>query len=191
MQQKRDWVKLNCPKCGSRLRSTPLGYQCCGRDCAFWVPCEIRQKVLAPGVVRQLVENRETRLLHGFHKRANTQTFSAKLWLDVDCKIRFRLTEDVRMVCPKCGKQVYRFDRGFKCVDEQKCDFVLWNTFAGKSLTEDQLQQLLTEGTTETIRGFVSRKNGKRFAARLTIGPQAKPKFLFENDPKQGSEERI
>lgn len=49
----------------------------------------------------------------------------------------------------------------------QSCRFAI-GTLAGRDLTESQVKSLLTDGRTETIRGFKS-KTGKKFDACVAL----------------------
>ena len=68
--------------------------------------------------------------------------------------------------------------------DENSCRFSI-GKMAGKSFTEAQVKQLLTDGITETMRGFKS-KSGKKFDARVALakdeaGKVTGLKFDFDN----------
>lgn len=146
-----------------------FGHRCTNEECTFWIPREIRQKVMTEKIIRELVENKETGIIQGFHKRGTSQTFAAKLYIDEKWKIRFDLGEETDFVCPKCRAMLQRFERGYKCVDRKKCGFVLWDRFGGKQLTDEQMKMLLTEKRTELIKGFISKKSGKTYSARIIM----------------------
>ncbi len=172
---------LVCPKCSNTMRAFNLGYSCTGSECTFWVPREIRQKVLSKDVVKELLENRKTGDIKGFHKRGNSQTFSASLYITDQWKIKLRLAGETDLICPACGKLLIHFERGYKCVDEENCNYVLWDQFGGKPLTEELMKTILIEKKTDIIKGFISRKNGKRFSARIVMGDKGMLRFEFED----------
>ena len=179
---------LICPKCGRRMYMFRLGQRCSNKECTFWIPREIRQKVLTHEIMRELVENRETGVIQGFHKRGYSQTFEARLYISDNWKIKFRLHDEPDIKCPKCNaKMVVRFERGYRCEDEEKCGFVLWNRFGGKQLTEDQMIMLLTKRKTGVIKGFISKKNGKKYSAGIIMGDDAVLRVHF--DDKKGLKE--
>jgi DNA topoisomerase-3 len=86
-------------------------------------------------------------------------------------------------VCPKCKKaNLHKFSKGIGC--NQECGFVVWNTISGKTLTDNQMIELASTGKTTTIKGFLSRKTGKKFDAKLKLDENFKIVFAFENNKK-------
>jgi DNA topoisomerase-3 len=80
--------------------------------------------------------------------------------------------------CPKCGKQGLRFLSSVcKCQDES-CDFVMFRNCGGKKLSDDIFIELLSEGKTRLIKGFMS-KAGKRFDAYLILNSECKVAYEF------------
>lgn len=103
-----------------------------------------------------------------------------------------KVVKDVK--CPICGGAIVATSFGYGCAnykpgDEQSCRFSI-GKMADKSFSETQVRQLLTDGITETMRGFKS-KNGKRFDARVALakdelGKVTGLKFDFNNvEPKK------
>ena len=170
-----------CPKCGVQMHEFRLGQKCSNRKCTFWIPREIRQKVLTREIIKELVEKKETGIIEGFHKRGYSQTFAARLYITDNWKIKFRLDDESDIKCPKCNENLARFERGYRCMDNKKCDYVLWNRFGGRQLTYDQMIMLLTEKRTDVIKGFISKKNGKKYAARIIMESGGALKFDFNH----------
>lgn len=80
--------------------------------------------------------------------------------------------------CPKCGKQGLRFLSSVcKCSDEA-CDFVMFRNCGGRKLSDDIFIELLSEGKTRLIKGFIS-KAGKRFDAYLVLNSECKVVYEF------------
>ena len=76
---------------------------------------------------------------------------------------------DIIGVCPICGREVVRTRRGYGCSGyKEGCKFTIWSTVAGRSVSVAEAKQLLTEGRTEPLDGFVSKK-GSSFSARLKL----------------------
>ena len=71
------------------------------------------------------------------------------------------------------------FEKGMRCSKENKCNFILWNRFAGKSLPQDQMIKLLTAKKTDIISDFISKKNGKKFSARIILNNRGRFKLEF------------
>lgn len=87
--------------------------------------------------------------------------------------------------CPKCNKgEVVIYNKVAKCNNEA-CGLTLWRTVAKKELSDTQITQLLMNGKTGVIKGFVSSKTGKTFDAALTFDADYKTVFTFE-DKKPG-----
>ena len=88
--------------------------------------------------------------------------------------------EPAALTCPKCRQgQIIEGQRGFGCNRYREgCDFVVWKEMAGKKLTAKQIHALIAKGKTGVIKGFKSKK-GRKFDARLQLGPECKAAFDF------------
>ena len=75
--------------------------------------------------------------------------------------------------CPKCGSQV--FDTGMKYVCEKAvgpdktCTFTTGKIILQQTIEPAQVVKLLAEGKTDLLKGFVSKKNNRKFEARLIL----------------------
>ncbi len=86
---------------------------------------------------------------------------------------------DIVGKCPVCGADVARTKFGYGCQGyKEGCKFSTGNVICGKVISIDNIKKLLESGTTPEIRGFVSKKSGKEFSARLAI-EQGKVVFKF------------
>lgn len=180
----RKKIGVKCPNCDGELVTTPFGYGCTNykadkSGCNFVIG-EIAGVSLSEEQVKGLIEKGKTETIRGFKSKAGKK-FDAILKLqkseDAVFSIHFdfdevepEIVEDVH--CPVCGGKIIKLAFGYGCSnykaeDEQSCKFVI-GSIAGKQLSLSQLKQLLTEGKTETIRGFKS-KAGKKFDACLTL----------------------
>jgi len=78
--------------------------------------------------------------------------------------------------CPMCGGDVVAGTKGYGCANWRRenggCKFVIWKTIAQKEISEKYATQLLENGITDLLFGFVSKK-GKAFSARLKLEPDA------------------
>lgn len=85
--------------------------------------------------------------------------------------------------CPKCrsGNMVF-FPKVVKC-DNSGCELPVFRNIAGKSLTDGQITELITNGETGVIKGFTS-KTGKPFDASLTFDEAFKIAFAFPEKKK-------
>ncbi|EEJ0016227.1 DNA topoisomerase III, partial [Listeria innocua] len=85
-------------------------------------------------------------------------------------------------VCPKCGKDIVDRGKMYGCVgykDKSSCSFTLMKKIMGKTLPQKDVSLLLSDGSTRTIKGFVSKK-GKKFDAQLKWDKD-KITFVFPN----------
>ena len=83
--------------------------------------------------------------------------------------------------CPLCGKPIMRGKFSYGCRGyKEGCTFKVGLFISGRAISVSNLQLLLTEGRTAKIRGFVSKKSGKSFDARLKL-EDGKAVFDFED----------
>ncbi|ELM6913351.1 topoisomerase C-terminal repeat-containing protein, partial [Escherichia coli] len=79
--------------------------------------------------------------------------------------------------CPSCGKQIVIRPKGYFCTG---CEFKIWKDFCGKSLTDKQIETLITKGVTSELKGFISQKTNKDFSAKVKLVDKATGKLGFE-----------
>ncbi len=180
----RKKIGVKCPVCDGEITTTPFGYGCSNykadkTGCNFNIG-EIAGISLTEEQAKQLLESGHTDTIRGFKSKAGKK-FNAALKLekteDGKTTISFDFTEvepEVlpEVVCPACGGQMVKKSFGYGCAnynaeDELSCRFAI-GEIAGKSLSAANVKQLLTDGRTETIRGFKS-KAGKKFDACLML----------------------
>lgn len=90
--------------------------------------------------------------------------------------------------CPKCKNgQMLFYPKVVKCKDEN-CGLTVFRTIAKKELTDGQLNDLLMNGKTALIKGFVSSKTGSTFDA--TVKFDADYKTVFEFPPRKGDSKK-
>lgn len=98
-----------------------------------------------------------------------------------------KLTSAVNLgKCPKCGRIMKAGSKNYYCPgykQEPACNFSVWNTIAGKTLTEAMVRDLLEKGKTNLIKGFKS-KEGKNFDAYLILDKECKIAFVFPKSRK-------
>ena len=82
--------------------------------------------------------------------------------------------------CPKCGQQsVGIYAKVAKCRHET-CGFHVFREVCGIHLSEDNIRELISSGSTPILKGLTS-KAGKKFNARLVLGEDYTTSFEFEN----------
>ena len=73
-------------------------------------------------------------------------------------------------ICPVCGKNVVRGKYSYGCMGfESGCKFRVGVSICARDIPISEARRLLAEGSTALIDGFISRKSGKRFSARLVL----------------------
>ena len=182
--------KLNCPKCGGALEVAPWGYVCPNAECGFKFGHTVAGKMLAHSEVKALLAGETVGPLSGFKSKKGSE-FSAKLTLDKDFNIQFAFESDGKFhgqktdyKCPQCGSLLEENKNAIFCTGTtesgEPCNFTLFKTIAGHTLTAKEIAELFTNGRTPLIQKFKSKK-GTEFAAVLKWGEGAdKGRTVFE-----------
>ena len=77
---------------------------------------------------------------------------------------------DVVAKCPLCGNDVKRFKKSYSCAGyKEGCHFTVWLSMCSRTISIAHLRELVENGKTEVISGFVSPKSGKSFDAALKL----------------------
>ena len=85
--------------------------------------------------------------------------------------------------CPLCHQGHIRiFDKVANCSNE-KCDFHIFRTVAGRKLTNSELTDLILKGQTRELSGFKG-KDGKPFKAKLKRDDKGSVCFVFNQEKK-------
>jgi len=96
---------------------------------------------------------------------------------------REKITE--HLPCPKCGQDLKMPPWGYTC-ENITCDFRIGHTVAHRSLSHEEMKELLIQKKTPTLQGFVS-KTASTFSAALILDEKFEVKFDFDDSssPKQ------
>ncbi len=90
---------------------------------------------------------------------------------------------DVVAKCPLCGKDVIRWKKNYGCSGyKEGCAFSVNTAICGRVISIELLNELIREGKTEVLSGFVSPRTGKSFDASLKL-ENGKASFVFERKP--------
>ncbi len=190
---------INCPKCSQPLEIAPWGYVCKNAECGFKMGHTIAGRMLSHSEMKELLANGNIGPLSGFKSKKGSE-FSAKLTLDKDYNINFAFESDGKFhgqktdyKCPLCGETLEENKNAIFCTGgaangdagtesgrTTACNFTLFKTIAGHTLTAAEINELFTSGRTQPIKGFKSKK-GTEFAAALKWGEGAdKGRTVFE-----------
>ena len=185
------FLGLKCPVCGGELTTTPFGYGCSnyyteGIKCTFSVG-QVAGLDLPEEEFGKLITEGKTGVLDGFTGK-NKKKFKAALVLTKDESGKPAVNFDFSEVpteyaegitCPACGGKLIRTGYGVACEnrtkEENPCYFSI-GEIAGKKLDLDTITALITNGTTDVIKGFKS-KNKTSFDAKLVLKKQEDDKF--------------
>ncbi len=190
---------INCPKCSQPLEIAPWGYVCKNAECGFKMGHTIAGRMLSHSEMKELLANGNIGPLSGFKSKKGSE-FSAKLTLDKDFNIQFAFESDGKFhgqktdyKCPLCGETLEENKNAIFCTGgaangdaetesgrTTACNFTLFKTIAGHTLTAAEINELFTSGHTQPIQGFKSKK-GTEFAAALKWGEgEDKGRAVFE-----------
>ena len=83
-------------------------------------------------------------------------------------------------LCPICHNIVVENKAGYGCCGyKDGCKFFIGKNIAGRDISKSEAKQLLDNGETGLLQGFVSRA-GKNFNAKLVLDNERKIKFEFK-----------
>ena len=77
---------------------------------------------------------------------------------------------DIVGKCPLCGRDVVRTRFGYGCSGyKDGCKFSVNNVILGKTISVSNVKKLLEAGESDKIDGFISKRTGKEFSAKLKL----------------------
>lgn len=187
-------LQTPCPKCGGEVHEKYKTFQCAG--CGWSLYKIILGRQFEPAEVETLLREGRVGPLQGFRsKRGRPFNALMKLGPAPDFKVEFDFGEGGSPAasengapavaapdfsgqsplgrCPACGGAVY--DAGLNYVCEKAvgpaatCRFKVGKVILQQSLEPAQCAKLLAEGRTDLLRGFVSKRNGRKFEAFLVL----------------------
>lgn len=87
-------------------------------------------------------------------------------------------------VCPICGKPILETEKAWQCAghdykNKKSCQFVVWKTIAGRKLTKENAEELITTKRLHSL--SYKSKSGKTFDAELAVGKKGDLQFVFDN----------
>jgi DNA topoisomerase-3 len=185
-------TEFKCPKCGKTLLDAGNRLVCEGSSpseengetaCDFTFYKTIASRVLQENELQELFTNGTTAVLSGFQTKKGS-SFNAKITWDKDFHATFAFENDghfhgseTKYKCPLCKHTLEENKNAIFCPAEN-CKFTLFKTVAGKKLRAGDIKALLTDGKTEVLQGFKSKK-GSTFDAILKLGEDGRTHFEF------------
>ncbi|MBN8246941.1 MAG: DNA topoisomerase III [Verrucomicrobia bacterium] len=191
-------LKTPCPKCGGEVHETYKKFQCQKCDFALWKIAAGRQ--FEPAEIETLIRERQVGPLQGFRSKQGF-AFAAIVKLTPEFEAKFDFGDDDKKdsgepvdftgkepvgTCPKCGARVFENGMNYVCEKavsaERTCDFKTGSIILQQPVDRVQIAKLLSEGKTDLLKGFVSKKTGRKFEAFLKY---ADGKVGFEFAPRE------
>jgi DNA topoisomerase-3 len=195
-------LKVPCPKCGGVIRENYKKFQCQKCDFALWKIVASRQ--LENAEAEELITKGVVGPLQGFRSKMG-RPFAALIKLNAEFKTELDFgqpKEDGQPSaaadftgqeplgkCPECGSGVYESGMSYTCekaARREGCSFRVGKIILQRPIEKEQVQKLLTQGRTDLLDKFISRK-GRPFKAFLVLGPEKKVVWEFEPRAKKAT----
>lgn len=82
--------------------------------------------------------------------------------------------------CPLCGGDIQESPKAYGCGNWKSagCKYTIWKTMSQREITLDEAKEIIANGRTGVLEGFVSKK-GAPFTAALVMSPEGKVGFEF------------
>ncbi|MEC7984930.1 MAG: DNA topoisomerase 3 [Myxococcota bacterium] len=81
--------------------------------------------------------------------------------------------------CPICSTPIRKRGKVYRCANGQSCSFVIFETVAGRTLSNRMIKNLIEKGSTPKVKGFKSKRNKKTFEAGLKLNKEGRVVFDF------------
>jgi DNA topoisomerase-3 len=197
-------LQTPCPKCGGVVQENYRRFAC--TNCDFSLPKHPASRTFEYEEVEELLRERSLGPLTGFRSKMG-RPFAAALKISPEFKLEFDFGNsdgggagDAAVdfsgltplgPCPKCGGQVYEQPMAYVCErsvgPERSCDFRSGRIILQQPIEAEQMRKLLSDGRTDLLRGFVSNRTRRKFAAFLIRKPDGSTGFEFEPRPARGA----
>ena len=167
-----------CPKCGGELYQGEKGFFCSHyrEGCKVGAYKLICESPLTSEEFLKLVSGEEIEKTLKKGRSEWQQKLKYNMKKDA---IEFVEEKGVKSeyTCPKCQKPLSETTRFLTC----KCGFKLWKNSCSRDIEPEQIKKLLTSGSTDLIKGFVSPRTGRSFDAYLVLkGDKSGTEFKFQ-----------
>jgi DNA topoisomerase-3 len=195
-----DYAKLKapCPNCGGKVVENYRRFAC--TRCDFSISKHPGGRFFEINEVEQLLREKQIGPLTGFRSKMG-RPFAAVLKISPEHKLEFDFgnaapgedgsSEPIDFSgqtplgpCPKCRSNVFEQPMAYICEKsvgpERSCDFRAGKVILQQQIDPDQIRKLLNDGRTDLLRGFVSNRTRRKFAAFLIRKPDGTIGFEFE-----------
>ncbi len=121
--------------------------------------------------------------------RKDIEAYTTQITSELLTCDKFFTHKEMQCLCPKCKTGSMQFFSKVVRCDNPSCGFPVFRQIAGKTLTDKDIQDLLTKGKTGIIKGFNS-KQGKSFSAAITFDTNLNTQFGFPESKPRNREKR-
>ncbi|MET0732522.1 MAG: DNA topoisomerase, partial [Casimicrobiaceae bacterium] len=190
-------LATRCPKCGGAVIENYRRFAC--TKCDFSIPKHPGSRSFEVEEVEDLLKHGTIGPMSGFISKMG-RPFSAVLKLTPEYKLEFDFGQDSANgandeavdfsgqqplgPCPKCGGGVFEQPMNYLCEratgPAKSCDFRSGKVILQQPIERAQMEKLLKEGRTDVLRGFISNRTRRKFAAFLVRKPDGTVGFEFE-----------
>jgi len=195
-----------CPNCKSPLIIGASRIECSKRDyrnptqskCWFNFSTTICKHKLTEEEQNQIIDKNETTNFIKFTNNQGTD-FDAKLTVMKDQqKVGFSYPnrgpsvpmKNTTLTCPACKKgKIQESNKTFRCqfntMNNKQCEFVIYKDTSKHQVTLEEVETLITTGTTSTITDFINNKEGNSYSAKLSLNEEFKVVMIYEKQPSK------
>jgi DNA topoisomerase-3 len=192
-------LKTPCPRCGAKVKENYRRFAC--TKCEFSISKHPGGRFFEIAEVEQLLRDKQIGPLTGFRSRTG-RPFAAVLKLvPPEYKLEFDFGnaapgdeagaeaadfsgQTPLGPCPKCGARVFELPMAYVCEKAagsvRSCDFRSGKVILQQPIEPEQMRKLLATGRTDLLRGFVSNRTRRKFAAFLVRKADGTIGFEFE-----------
>ncbi len=203
-------LKTPCPQCGGVVQENYKRFAC--THCDFSITKMPGARMFSIPEVEELLEKRQIGPLQGFRAKTGFP-FAAILKIAEDPeKGGLRMEFDFGQpkedeaepfdptgktpvgTCPACKGNVYDTGMAYQCEHnlskEKTCKFRSGRIILQQEIAPEQMTKLLTEGKTDLLEGFISKRTNRPFKAYLEMGKAGKIGFKFEESTAKKTSRR-
>jgi DNA topoisomerase-3 len=182
-------LEVRCPKCGGEVHEKYREFKC--QTCDFSVRKTLSGRMFDPHEVEALIRDKQVGPLQGFRSQKGF-AFAAVLKLNAELRVEFDFGNDSESnsggagesapdfsgkepvgACPKCQSRVFENGLNYTCEKAvgpaRTCDFKTGSIILQQPIDREQVSKLLATGKTDLLKGFVSKKTGRKFEAYLAV----------------------
>jgi DNA topoisomerase III len=182
-------LEVRCPKCGGEVHEKYKVFQCANPACDFSIWKILCSRMFEIDEVEKLISEKQIGPLQGFRSKLG-RPFNAVLKLNGEFKVEFDFGNDQKEdgsanaavdftgkeplgKCPKCGARVFDTGMNYRCEKAtgaaRSCDYRSGKIILQQPIEPAQMTRLLATGKTDLLKGFVSKKTGRKFEAFLAL----------------------